>query len=340
MIGRSELRAYKRSHPWITFEFDLKRLDCRTWLLLGEADSKCEHVAGAPLQPTVARRLHEIYLSKGVHGTTSIEGNTLSESEILSRVQGVKDLPPSRAYLGIDADNIISACNAIMWDIHEGATDMTLTPERIAQFNKQVLAGLDLDDDVVPGAIRQHSVAVARYRGAPAEDCDYLLERLCDWLSRDFVTTDEPMRFTVALLKAIFAHLYLAWIHPFGDGNGRTARLVEFQLLVQAGIPSPAAHLLSDHYNRTRDGYYRELDRTSKPPYPIENFVHYAVRGFVDELHSQINEIREQQMRVTWEHYVHTKFHNQETKARIRQHLVLDLPTDVVTAISSSACAR
>ena len=45
------------------------------------------------------------------------------------------------------------------------------------------------------------------------------------------------------ILKATLAHLYIAWIHPFGDGNGRTARLVEFMLLSRAGVPSPSAHL-------------------------------------------------------------------------------------------------
>ncbi len=38
----------------------------------------------------------------------------------------------------------------------------------------------------------------------------------------------------------------MAWIHPFGDGNGRTARLLEFLILARCGmVPLPAAHLLS-----------------------------------------------------------------------------------------------
>jgi hypothetical protein len=67
-----------------------------------------------------------------------------------------------------------------------------------------------------------------------------------------------------AILKAMVAHLYLAWTHPFGDGNGRTARLIEFHILLSAGVPSPAAHLFSNHYNQTRAEYYRQLDRASK----------------------------------------------------------------------------
>jgi hypothetical protein len=56
--------------------------------------------------------MHEIYLSKGVHGTTSIEGNTLSEDERLALVRDELHLPPSREYLGITSKNIVEACNA------------------------------------------------------------------------------------------------------------------------------------------------------------------------------------------------------------------------------------
>ena len=44
------------------------------------------------------------------------------------------------------------------------------------------------------------------------------------------------------LVRAMMAHLYLAWIHTFGDGNGRTARLLEFLILARSGkVPLPAA---------------------------------------------------------------------------------------------------
>jgi Fic family protein len=323
-VSQTSERQYEATHPWIVFNLDLRRLTHKTWLLLGEAESKCQHVAGVPLRPEVARRLHAIYLSKGVHGTTSIEGNTLSETEVLRRVTGDLPLPPSLEYLGREVDNILKACNEIVDDVVR-RRPMELTRERLEHFNFMVLDGLDLEDGVIPGEIRKHSVGVLRYRGAPAEDCEYLVDRMCDWLNK-FSIDDEALAFPLAILKAILAHLYIAWIHPFGDGNGRTARLIEFQLLIQAGVPLPAAHLLSDFYNKTREAYYRELASTSKPPYSIERFVHYAVQGFVDELREQLNTIREEQLRVTWENFVHEAFRDGDTPAKRRQkHIVLDL---------------
>jgi Fic family protein len=84
-------------------------------------------------------------------------------------------------------------------------------------------------------------VVVGNYRAAPAEDCKYLLDRLVDWLNGPtFVHADPEIQFALILAKAVYAHLYLAWIHPFGDGNGRTARLLEFVILASSGlVPFP-----------------------------------------------------------------------------------------------------
>lgn len=232
-------------------------------------------------------------------------------------------MPPSRAYLGTEIDNIAAAANMIVADLRK-SRPMELTPERIASFNRHVLDGLELDDDVVPGEIRKHRVGVLNYVGPDAGDCEYLLDRMCKWLNQ--LDIDDPMmKFPLAILKAILAHLYIAWIHPFGDGNGRTARMIEFQLLVQAGLPVPSAHLLSDFYNKTRDAYYRELERTSREPYPVERFVYYAVQGFVDELRDQLTVIRAEQMRVTWENFVHQSFRSDTPAKRRQKAVVLDL---------------
>lgn len=321
------MRPYEGSHQWITYSWDMSGLSHKSWMLLGEISSKCAHIGGVPLRPETAARLNEIYLSKGIHGTTSIEGNTLSEDEVLQRVRGQLNLPKSREYLGTEIDNVLNACNMVIGEVIRNKP-LPLTPERVGTFNRMVLKDLELKEGVVPGKLRRHSVAVAGYRGAPAEDCEFLLDQLCKTLD-SIKVDDQDMRFPVAIFKAVMAHLYIAWIHPFGDGNGRTARLIEFQLLVEAGVPLPAAHLLSDHYNATRERYYLQLDRTSKPPFKVDSFVHYALEGFCDELRSQLADVRTEQMRVTWENYVHEQFRDQETTAKRRQkHLVLDLPDD------------
>jgi cell filamentation protein, protein adenylyltransferase len=68
-------------------------------------------------------------------------------------------------------------------------------------------------------------------------------------------------------------HIYIAWIHPFGDGNGRRTRMIELLLLAQSGVPWPAAHLLSNHYNKTRDRCYSGLANSSKVKDGVIEFV-------------------------------------------------------------------
>ncbi len=322
------MREYKSTHPWITFQFDLNKLSWTDFQRFGEAMSKCEHLAGAPLMPSVSTELHLVYLVKGVLATTAIEGNTMSEDQVRQRVEGKGELPPSREYQGVAVDNIVAVCNEILGDVARSAAPQP-TPELIMEFNRCVLEGQDLDADTEPGKIRRHSVAVGRYRGAPANDCEHLLGELCEWLNRPWTDSAAPvtaeLQFTVTLLKAILAHLYIAWIHPFGDGNGRTARLLEFLILVTSGVPSPAAHLLSNHYNLTRDRYYKHLEESSASTAGVAGFVSYALEGFVDGLREQIDAVRSQQMQVTWINYVHEQFqrHRMTDSQRRRREVVL-----------------
>jgi Fic family protein len=321
-------RTYETTHPWITLAANFtKQLQPKSWMLLGECRSKCEHIAGIPLPPDKAERMYAVYLAKGALATTAIEGNTLSEQEVLDHLEGKLKLPPSREYLAQEIDNIVTACNAIAGEIKEKRT-LNLSADRIRELNRLVLNNLTQDEDVTPaGEIRRHEVTVARYRGVPAEDCLYLLEHLCEWLGGpDFVPPVEHMILPIAILKAVIAHVYLAWIHPFGDGNGRTARLVEFQILISSGVPAPAAHLLSNHYNQTRNEYYRQLDNASRSGGDLVPFVDYALSGFVDGLKQQVDHVRQQQWDAAWRDHVQEAFGGIRSSADARRlGLILEL---------------
>jgi Fic family protein len=274
---------------------------------LGAVQSKIEHVANALLFPKTAQDFRSLYLAKGVHATTAIEGNTLSEDQVRDRIEGKAELPGSKAYLGKEVDNIVEACNTIALEAL-GGQGSELTTNGIVNFNSLVLQGLPLESEVVPGRFRKHSVGVARYRGAPWGDCRHLVDRLCHWLNAGFQPPSDDFTTGFAVLKAIMAHLYLAWIHPFGDGNGRTARLVEFQILLSGGVPSVAAHLLSNFYNQTRTEYYRQLSATSQSGGDVMPFLGYAVRGLRDALDEQIQVIRRDLRKVVWRDYVYETF--------------------------------
>ena len=306
-------RTFEGTHPWIKFNMDLRAAPLSLWMALGEIRSKCEHIAGVPLDKETADKLYRLYLTRGVQATTAIEGNTLSEEQVQKRIDGKLELPPSMAYQGQEIDNVVLACNTILESVwtdkpHE------LTVELVKKFNELVLTALPLPDQVVPGAVRKTSVVVGWYKGAPAEDCEYLLDRMCSFIASSPRQEIELDATSQAVLLAIWAHLYLAWIHPFGDGNGRTARLVEFMLLLDGGVPAPAAHVLSNHYNQTRQRYYQELDKASRSGGDIVSFFSYALSGFVDGLVGQLRDIQGFQHRVIWRDYARETLQSKSTK--------------------------
>ena len=325
------MRRYLETHPWITFKAtDVNDLGPITWMLLGEARSKCEHLAGAPLQPDMAKQLYKVALVKGAQATTAIEGNTLTEKQVEGILEGTFRAPPSRAYQEREVRNALDALQEID-DAVMGNSSPVITKELICEYNRRLLDGTQHDSQVLPGKVRDFSVVVSAYRGAPAEDCEYLLERLAEWLESDVFMSDDPeLQFALVATCAMYAHLYIAWIHPFGDGNGRTARLLEFLILARSGLaPLPAAHLLSNHYNLTRDQYYSELGRASETGRSVD-FLTYAAQGLVDGLRDQIDQVRQHQLDVTWINYVHQVMNQYSpSQARERQRaVVLAMPTD------------
>jgi Fic family protein len=321
-------RRPSATHPHIDFRLDLRPVSPATWVLLGEAKSKSQHVGRALLSPAAAAELLRVYLVKGMLATTAIEGNTLSEDEVRRILDRTLELPPSRQYLEREIENVLAAYNVACDELLDDP-ELPFSVSRLCGYNRLILDGLDLEDGVVPGEIRQHSVVVGPYKAAPADQAEDLLRQLCDWLNGDeFDASPEMPQLAapLAIVKAIVAHLYLAWIHPFGDGNGRTARLLELQILLCAGFPVPTSQLLSNHYNLTRSEYYRQLALSSRSKDGVLSFLRYAAQGFVDQLREQLEVIRKVQFEDRWEQFVYQSFGERRgNTANRRLHLVLDL---------------
>ena len=322
------MRSYEETHPWITFSLDTGKLSTRTWLLLGQAQAKCEQIAGVPLVPEAADRLHTVYLVKGARATTAIEGNTLTEKQVREQLEGTLELPPSRQYQGQEVANILKALKEIAGPVLDDSVSNLLV-EDILKYNATVLKGMPEETDGVAGRLRApgENVRVENYLGAPGQDLGYLSNRLCEWLNNEFRSANPAMSFVLGVLHAIVAHVHIAWIHPFMNGNGRTARLLEFRLLLEAGVPTPASHLLSNHYHLTQPQYYRYLALSSAKDDGIYVFIDYALQGFVDGLDEQINEIEAQQLIVHWINFVYDRFRSERDTpvTTRRRQLILDL---------------
>jgi Fic family protein len=314
------------NYNWISFMLNLARLPWQTWVKLGECAAKCEQLKNIPLTPGVRDRLHVIYLAKGIHATTAIEGNTLSEEQVRELIDEGLELPVSKEYLKQEVSNVLEACNEIADATRKGYV-WEMSVEQLCHYNSMVLGNdVPRDEAAVPGEIRSHNVVVGSvYRAPSAEDVAGLTRKLCDWMnSGDFSNAELLIHF--GIIKAIAAHLYVAWIHPFGDGNGRVARLVEFAILLNCGIPSPAVHLFSNHYNTTRGNYYRQLNRASKTG-DAKGFLSYAIDGFLDGLDEQLRYVQEHVIDVCWRDYVYEQFQEiaHKVTSRRRRSLALSI---------------
>jgi Fic family protein len=314
----------RTDHPFISFQYSPESLSKSTWFVLGEGKSKCQHLAGVPLKPNAAEDMSSIVLARGVAATTAIEGNTLSADEVKRIVdQGSADVSESREYLQREVQNILGAVRDIDTALQNGVR-LPITVERLCELNRQILEGIPDKPEVIPGAVRRHDVSVGTYFPPHYTEVPELLERFVQWLNelRDGVTRESSAtdRFVNAVLAAILAHLYIAWIHPFGNGNGRLARLIEVQILSESGVvPLVATNILSNHYNKTRNAYYLALDAAQRD---VNEFASYAIRGFVDELRDEIETVKRENLMIHWESYVHERFRGATSLAKARQRTV------------------
>jgi Fic family protein len=307
------------------------QLSKKTENLLGQCYAYIDSMLNIPIRPDYHRQLLAVSLNKGALATTAIEGNTLTEEELAQILSG-KDLASSKKYQQREVENIIDAFNIILKELVREKSATVISPALIKRFNGMVGKNIGEAFNGNPGQLRRRNVTVGAYRPPSFEEVEGLVKKLCDWLMREFHYGHEQ-NFDEAVIEAIVTHVYIAWIHPFLDGNGRTARLLEFYLLLRAGVPSIASHILSNHYNNTRTEYYRQLQHASETG-KLSAFIEYALEGFRDGLENIIKIIHQDQVELTWNNYVHDVIEkmedegkNPKTCRRIRQ-LAYYIPAD------------
>jgi Fic family protein len=116
----------------------------------------------------------------------------------------------------------------------------SLTPSAILELHRIVTEGT-LDDPSAAGRVQrpdEQRVAVFDrddgepiHKPPPAEQLPERMQLLCDFAGE----SDDEERFIHPVIRAILLHFWLAYDHPFEDGNGRTARILFFWLMRTRG---------------------------------------------------------------------------------------------------------
>ena len=325
------------THDFIKFPPHGPQPTARFYGLIGEIQTLLAQIKRIPIPPSIRDDLLTVYLAKSVQGTTAIEGNQLGEAAVLDMVKATPNAKPPGDYQEQEVRNAIDSINAVAQASLEGR-DTQLSLQLLNLYHRMVIAdtGSPNCDSEDIGAVRRMSVTVGRYLAPSAEECPRLLRQFCDWLNQSEAPPAGQERYRLAwgVVRAIIAHVYFAWIHPYCDGNGRLSRLLEFKIILDAGAPLIAALLLSNMYNKRRMQYYSELQASHGDfydgAYPAEanvhDFVIFALAGFRDELEAQRNEIYNSQITVIWHNLIHSRFPKKLSDAQQRRkQLALDL---------------
>ncbi|MDR1044360.1 MAG: Fic family protein [Candidatus Adiutrix sp.] len=131
------------------------------------------------------------------------------------------------------------------------------------------------------------------------------------------------------IVEAIAAHVYFEWIHPFGDGNGRTGRLLEYYILMRSELPLIAGHILSNFYNNTRGKYYKMFE-ICKDQRGLSPFFAYAVEGFRDGLEETYEAVNKSQIIVFWQRVIYNTFdhlsHTKQESHKRKRKMMLKFP--------------
>lgn len=274
-----------------------------------------------PILPPLAAKLETDLIRQAIFGTAAIEGNPLSEE----RVGEILEEPSLDGLRERAEQEIINLKKA--YSLYTGAKEreagphLLITEDLIRSINENVTFGVG-GELHTPGMYRDQRVFVgnAEHGGVHTPpkiraDIEKLMAFFVEWInSPDMLSELAPVR-------AALAHYHLALIHPFGDGNGRTARLLEVAILAQAGykyIPT----MLSNYYYRNVDAYYvafRECQKSKNNDMtPFVTFMCNGLQGsMMDLLITISNHIR---LLALGEHY--RKLREQKVLTQ-RQHDLL-----------------
>lgn len=108
-------------------------------------------------------------------------------------------------------------------------------------------------------------------------------------LMGEFIKRYSPRPDRIAIIDAAMAHLNLLLIHPYSDGNGRLARVLQSSLLAQEEKPSPLFLSVEEYLGMNTDAYYRVLAGVGQgqwnPKVDASPWLNFMLSAHLEQLH-------------------------------------------------------
>lgn len=257
------------------------------------------------LTPEVLGTIRKFFRIKNIYHSNAIEGNALNLGETKQVVQFGLTITGKPLKDQAEARNLAEAIDFL--EELASRPDLPITEVDIRQIHTLVLKTVD-DDNA--GRYRSVKVEISGSQYKPPEPIAVpeAMERFGQWLARKSIPEQGPGAVD-GLLNAAAAHAWLAYIHPFADGNGRVARLLMNLMLMRYGYP------IAIITKEDRLRYYDALEESQASD--LSPFLALLVESVHESLEEYERAAAEQRERQEWAESLASRFSAQET---VRYH--------------------
>jgi len=220
-----------------------------------------------------------------IHSSTAIEGNLLGLRDVEAVLKG-KSVAKGKSKDGLEVINYqkvmqfidkianeqINDWEKIIFNIHKLTTDKLLVAKESGYYRTGPVY-----------VVKQISGKVV-YKAPVAGEVKKMMKSFCKWLKDKTESKLSP------IVIAGIAHHELVTIHPFADGNGRTARALATLVLYYKNYDIKKMFALEDYYNLHRDEYYLAIQEARKEK-DLTFWLEYFSQGFLIELRSVLEKV-------------------------------------------------
>lgn len=250
---------------------------------LTEAKAAMLALGDIPYQRSWGDKLQQMQLKREITGTSRIEGAQFTEKELEAAMRDTPAQLETRSQ-----KQAAAAVTTYRW-IAQLPSDRPLDQALIFDVHRRLVSGCD-DDHCPPGRLRERDQNVIfgapRHRGAEGGDeCDVAIEQLVT-AARSSFTGHDP------LIQALALHYHFAAMHPFLDGNGRTARALEALMLQRIGLRDTLFIAMSNYYYEQKVGYLNALNETRANEHDLTPFLKFALKGIQAQCRRLSREIK------------------------------------------------
>jgi len=277
-MGVKKVFTFKSGYFIFSDKFSFEELQP----LIIEARILYETVKDLPILPELASALEQELIRRSIFGTAAIEGNPLTEEAVGLIISDTESINVKKR-AEREIANLKTAYDLIKgWQTAKDP--FKVTEDIIKEFHALITRKVDVEYNN-PGHYRNHIVKVGdRQHGGiytPPKclpDIEKLMNEFSEWINGPEALNLYPP------IRAALSHYYIGLIHPFGDGNGRTARIIEAAILKLSGIKYVPI-MLSNFYYKNIDDYFWAFSNSIKnKENNITPFIKFALQGFVESL--------------------------------------------------------